>query len=109
MNINNNYSYNSKQFRILQHNCALSTNVMHSILNAAVTTADIIFLQEPWLSADHQSTISHPAFKAIIPRPANNRRPRVITFFSTSSPSIRITERSDIINDEDCQIMDISS
>ena len=100
-------STSSTKLRILQHNCALSTNIMHSLLNAAATTADIIFVQEPWLSRDYLSTISHPTFKAIIP--TSKTRPRVITFISTIIPTLEATPRPDIIDDPDCQVIDIKT
>ena len=90
----------SSKLRILQHNYALSTNIMHSLLNAAVTTADIIFVQEPWLSKDYLSTIAYPTFKAIIPN--SKKRPRVITFISTTTPTLEAIPRPDIIDDPDC-------
>ena len=104
--MNNYYMSNpNSKIRIIQHNCMLSTTVMQSLLNSAINKADILFLQEPWISKD-LTTITHPTFNSIIPR--TNRRPRVITFISKSCP-FEATERTDLINDKDYQIIDIKS
>ena len=93
-----NYISNIK-LRIIQYNCVLSTNIMHSLLNAAVTTADIIFIQEPWLSKDYLIIITYLTFRPIIP--TIKTRPRVITFISNIIPTLEVTPRPDIIDDPD--------
>src|SRR4051812_9326554 len=98
---------NYPKLRIIHHNCMLSTTVMQSLLNSTINNADILFLQEPWISKD-LTTIQHPTFNSIIPRTNSNRRPRVITFISKTCP-FEATERTDLINNEDYQIIDIRS
>src|SRR5690606_9310209 len=67
--------------RFLQHNCARSRNVMHSILETAVKTADIVLLQEPWIGPNN-TTVGHPSFNAICP----NYTPRNFVFEITREP-----------------------
>lgn len=81
---------------------------MHSCLSAAVTTADIIFIQEPWIHTKFNTTISHPSFQAIVPNSQDNRRPRTLTFISTTNPHLKVTPRPDIIDDPDCQVLDVA-
>ena len=54
-------NFESAKFRILQHNCNRSTNVMQTILEYAVKNADIVLVQEPWIGNDN-ILILHPAF-----------------------------------------------
>src|SRR5439155_8688807 len=63
--------------RILQHNCARSSNVMYSLLNTAERDVDIIITQEPWLSRDG-NTISHASFHTYIAKHDENERARTI-------------------------------
>jgi hypothetical protein len=80
---------------------------MHSLLNSAIDKADILLLQEPWISKE-LTTITHPWFTPIIPSPKEGKRPRVISFILKNG-AFETTERIDLINDEDCQILDIKS
>ena len=77
---------------------------MYLLLNSCLYKFDIIFIQEPWIR--NSSTITHSGYNSIIPIPLSNKRPRVITFYSKNMP-FEITERQDLLNDEDCQIIDI--
>lgn len=38
---------NTSNIRILQHNCARSTQIMHACMEFAKNKADIVILQEP--------------------------------------------------------------
>src|SRR5262245_51621669 len=101
-------NHSATKIRVIQHNCARSTNVMHTCLAAAVTTADIILIQEPWISKNN-TTISHPSFQSIIPNTQGNRRPRTLAFISTTNPHLKVTARPDILDDPDCQVLDVGS
>ena len=101
-------THSSTKLRIIQHNCARSTNIMHSCLSAAATTADIIFIQEPWISKEG-GTIMHPSFQSIIPPTQGTQRPRTLTFVTTTNPHVKVTPKLDILSDPDCQVLDIST
>src|ERR1700704_1721444 len=95
--------------RIIQHNCARSTNVMQSCLNSATNTADLVLLQEPWIMRETGTTISHPSFQSIIPRPTAGQRPRVAAFVSRTNIHLRCALRMDISDDPDILALDIHS
>ena len=95
--------------RIIQHNCARSTNVMQSCLNSATNTADLVLLQEPWIMRETGTTISHPSFQSIIPRPTAGQRPRVAAFVSRTNIHLRCALRTDISDDPDILALDIHS
>jgi ribonuclease HI len=82
---------------------------MHTCLSAAVTTADIIFIQEPWIHSSTNTTITHPSFQPIIPNIQGNRRPRTLTFISTANPHLKVTSRPDISSDPDCQVIEVGT
>ena len=74
----------TRNIRILQANCGKNTNAMHSCLETAVKTADIVLIQEPrvgaWNSEKGSFTmVEHPAFTCLIPPGHNNNQitPRV--------------------------------
>ena len=88
---------------------------MISTLEYARNKAEIVLFQEPWINQNDFTTISHPSFLAIIPKPENPQingsgtKIRVLTFIKKNIPvNITITLRLDIINDLDVQILSIS-
>ena len=103
--------YNSQKLngiRIIQHNTARSTNAMISTLEYIRNKAEIVLFQEPWINQNDFTTISHPSFLVIIPKPENlqingsRTKIRVLTFIKKNIPvNIIITPRLDIINDLD--------
>src|SRR5215203_5138983 len=93
--------------RILQHNCARSTNVMHTLLNIAEKNADIIIIQESWISRDGE-TISHHSFNTYIAK-NDQYQARTAIFVTKVHAHFKTTIRNDIINDSDVQIIDIST
>ena len=95
--------------RVIQHNCARSMNVMHSCLNSATNTADIVLFQEPWIARDNKTTISHPSFTSLIPPSSLDVRPRTMAFVSRIRQDLVCTPRSDISKDSDLQILSISA
>jgi len=46
-NANDESFANTLNIRILQHNCARSTQIMHACMEFAKNKADIVILQEP--------------------------------------------------------------
>ena len=72
---------------------------------ATLNKYDIVLLQEPWVR--DEKTISHPNFTCIIPKVLNYRA-RVAIFVTKMNKKLVCTPRSDIINDSDCQIIDVS-
>src|SRR5947199_5052070 len=92
--------------RILQHNCARSSNVMYSLLNTAERDVDIIITQEPWLSRD-DNIISHVSFHTYIAKHDENERARTAIYVSNVYRYFTVNIRNDIIYDGDVQIIDI--
>src|SRR5437762_9122648 len=92
--------------RVLQHNCARSSNVMYSLLNTAERDVDIIIIQEPWLSRDG-NTISHASFHTYIAKHDENERARTAIYVSNVHKHFTVNIRNDIIHDGDVQIIDI--
>jgi len=90
--------------RILQHNCARSTNVIYSLLNTAEKDVDIIIIQESWLSRDG-NTISHASFHSYIAN--NEERARTAIYISNIHKHFTANIRNDILDDGDVQIIDI--
>src|SRR4051794_20277608 len=113
-NINNNSNNNRKHrhderinmstIRVLQHNCARSSNVMYSLLNTAEKDVDIIITQESWLSRDG-NTISHAFFHSYVAN--NEERARTAIYVSNVYKHFTANIRNDIIDDGDVQIIDI--
>ena len=101
---------NQKEIRILQHNCAKSTNTMISCLEYGLTKKiDIVLIQEPWIG-DNQITISHPSYTCIMPAigQLDKHKPRVLSFVSKSF-KLNITPRLDISSNTDIQVLHISN
>ena len=92
--------------RILQHNCARSSNVMYSLLNTTERDVDIIITQEPWLSRDG-NTISHASFHTYIAKHDEKERARTAIYVSNIYKHFTVNIRNDIIHDGNVQIIDI--
>ena len=86
-----------------------STLAMHSILETAVLTADIVMIQEPWIGPNI-TTVSHPSFDCILPGGVTpTSHPRVALFFSKTHPSLRIQPRDDLLQDPDAQAFEVQT
>ena len=107
--LNSSSSSNTKNIRIIQHNCARSMNVMHSCLNSATNNADIILFQESWIAKDNKTTISHPSFTSLISLSNLDIRSKTMIFVSKTRQDIVCTPRSDLSKDSDLQILSISA
>lgn len=96
------------KIRILQHNCAKSTNAMQSCLEYGKQNVDIILMQEPWIDPN-LTRISHSAYYCIMPNMNKNdvHKPRVLSFVSKKL-EFSITPRPDISSDSDIQVLNIS-
>src|SRR5437762_14335272 len=92
--------------RVLQHNCARSSNVIYSLLNTAKRDVDIIIIQKPWLSRDG-NTISHASFHTYIAKHNENERARTAIYVSNIHRYFTINIRNNIIDDGNVQIIDI--
>jgi hypothetical protein len=93
-------------WKLFQHNCARFTNVMQSCLEYAKNNKiDLILIQESWIR--DQKTISHSNYTCIISR-ISNKRARVCSFVSKTNHKLSCTYQVNIINDSDCQILQIS-
>jgi hypothetical protein len=84
---------------------------MHSCLNSAENTADIVIIQEPWIGTNESPTpfytISHPPFTLLLSQPENC--PRTATFLTKTNLHIHTSLRTDLSNDEDIQILTVST
>src|ERR1700710_967200 len=102
---------NPHKVRIIQHNCNRSTTAMHSCLKSAENTADIVIIQEPWIGTNESPpsyyTISHPSFTLLLSQP--DHCPRTATYITRTNPHINANLRTDLCNDEDIQILSIST
>ena len=97
---------NTKNVNFIQHNCAKSTNAMISRLEYAVLNQiDIVLFQESWTR--DQKTISHPSFTCIMPK-IEAYRSRVAIFVTKCNSKLQCTPRTDLIDDTDMQIIQIT-
>ena len=97
---------NKQNVKFIQHNCAKSTNAMILCLEYALSNQiDIVLFQEPWTR--DQKTISHPSFTCIMPKIATYRS-RVAIFVTKGNPKLQCTPRTDLIDDYDMQIIEIT-
>ena len=101
-------STTSRKLRVLVHNCNRSTNAMHSLLDTASGKADLVLIQEPWIS-NQNTTVTHNSFRTLIPPPTPGRRTRVLSFVSKLNTSLRAEPRVDLLKDPDVQLLEISS
>src|SRR5690606_3077812 len=86
-----------------------SSLVMQSILETAVSTADIILLQEPFINFTSDASISHPSFNLIIPPRLNNQPIRTLCFYTKHIPSLEVAAQTDLSPDPDLQVLSVSS
>ena len=102
---------NPHKVRVIQHNCNRSTTAMHSCLNSAENTADIVIIQEPWIGTNESPcpfyTLSHPSFTLLLHQPEHC--PRTATYITKTNPHIHVSLRTDLCNDEDIQILAVST
>ena len=97
---------NTQNVKFIQYNFAKSTNAMISCLEYALSNQiDIVLFQEPWTR--DQKTISHPSFTCIMPKIATYRS-RVAIFITNGNSKLQCTPRTDLIDDSDMQIIEIT-
>src|SRR4051794_16169935 len=94
-------SQTSDRLRIIVHNCAHSTNVIDSILDSAVRSADIVLLQEPWIRMKDRYVKTHRPFRPILPPPDGNRVPPTLIYVSTTHPDPHTQYLPALSNDSD--------
>ena len=101
----------TRKIRILQHNCNRSDIAMHSYLQTAETTADIVITQEPWIgtNSDGQNyfSISHPSFLMLMS--PTTHCPRTLTYVSNTNPFLKASLQPDICSNENIQVIKIST
>ena len=72
----------SSSIKILQVNLNRSAPATESALETAIDhEADLIVIQEPWVTDDNTRSIAHQSFTQILP-PDNNLRPRTLVYVS---------------------------
>ncbi len=106
-NANNKSFANTLNIRILQHNCARSTQIMHACMKFAKNKTDIVILQESWMR-DENITISHSSFICIKSN-VQNTHVRVLIFVAKNAKKFTCTSRSDIVNNKDMQAISIAN
>ncbi len=106
-NANDESFANTLNIRILQHNCARSTQIMHACMKFAKNKTDIIILQESWMR-DENITILHSLFICIKSN-VQNTWVRVLIFVAKNAKKLTWTSRSDIVNSEDMQAISIAN
>src|SRR5690606_24208432 len=89
-------------------NCARNKYVMHSILETAVKTSDILLLQEPWIGPGN-TTVRHPSFISILPGEVQGRRSRVAIFVSRHNTRLTVNVRPDLIDDPDILALEVTA
>jgi hypothetical protein len=84
---------------------------MQKCLHSTEGNADIIIIQEPWIGTNEEEkthyTISHPSFDCLISH--TEHCPRMITFYSKTNQHLQISLQPNICNDEDIQVLKIST
>ena len=65
-------------------------------------------MQEPYYDTQRQMTISHSSFQSIISKISKTRL-RVVTYIAKHSLELQCTDRTDLINNSDLQILSISN
>src|SRR5437588_9889032 len=97
--------------RILQHNCNRHIYAMHSCLETAERSADIVIIQEPWVGGGEGSqnfhSLSHPSFHQLIS--TTTHRSRTFTYVSSTNPYLKASLQPNICNNEDNQVIQISN
>ncbi len=106
-NANDKSFANTLNIRILQHNCARSTQIMHACMKFAKNKTNIVILQESWMR-DENITISHSSFICIKPN-VQNTHVRVLIFVAKNAKKFTCISRSDIVNSEDMQAISIAN
>src|SRR5205085_6514069 len=99
------------KIRKLQHNYNRNIYAMHSCLETAEKSADIVIIQDPWVGGGEGSqnfhSISHPSFHQLIS--TTTHRPRTLTYVSNTNPYLKASLQPNICNDEDIQVIQIST
>src|SRR5205085_12702991 len=101
----------TRTIRIIQHNCNKTTSAIHTCLHDAENTADIVIIQDPLIGTNEDSqtffSISHPSFTMLLS--STTHRPRTLTYISNTNPHPKATLQPDICNEEDIQVIKIST
>ena len=97
---------NVKKLKFLQHNCVKFTNMMYACLKyVKKKSIDILLIQKSW-TRDNK-TISHFNFTCIIFQIADEKF-KICVYILRINRQLKCTSRIDLINDVDCQILDVS-
>jgi hypothetical protein len=84
---------------------------MHTCLHSAEGNADIIIIQEPWIRTNAEEktfyTICHPSFDSLVSH--TEYCPQRITLYSKTNQHLQISLQPNICNDQDIQLLKIST
>lgn len=102
----------TKPIRIAQLNTNRSNTVCHTMLNTFIDKFDVILVTEPWwgeIGNGQRGPAAQGTWTPIPPMASipNDRRPRVMAY-TKRRPDLTVTLRSDITEDLDIQVLDIS-
>jgi exonuclease III len=102
------HPYDPNKIRIISLNCNRSSNVVNTILHLALHSADLVLLQEPGFSDDAYVT-THPQFELLKPPRKSRKHNRAVAFVAKNNPFLTISQRPDLRNDPDLQVLEVST
>ena len=100
--------------KIIQLNCNKKGSTVHGLLNTCFNDVDLLLLQKPWWAQispnGTKRPVGHRTWTLILPtttQSTDNPPPCVMAYFQPC-PSIEVVLRSDLIQDQDIQILNIT-
>jgi exonuclease III len=94
--------------RIISHNMNRKPEILDTLLNSAAATADIILLQETNVT-DPTYAVTDPNFMLVLPPRGDRRSKRTAAYISRMNPYLRVSQRTDICEDPDLQILEVGT
>jgi hypothetical protein len=81
---------------------------MTVLLNSACKSADILLIQEVNIK-DPRYEVTHPTFLLVKPPKGQRRSNCTAAYISRSNPFLQVTQRTDMCNDPDLQVLEVST
>jgi hypothetical protein len=104
----NSHDQRAATIRIISHNANRSSTAVTAQLNTACKTADIILVPEVNIT-DPRYEVTHPNFILVKPPKGQRRSNRTAAYISRSNPFLQVTQRTDVCNDPDLQVLEVST
>jgi hypothetical protein len=79
-----------------------------ALLNSIYKTADIILIQEVNIK-DPRYKVTHPNFLLVKPPKGQCRSNHTAAYISRSNPFLQVTQHTDVCNDPDLQVLEVST